>query len=538
MKKIILFTFLFLAKAIIAQRVITFDDLVSDNAKEKKALISLKNNRSNPDTVLLTHCIVAGEATDYSTLLGIFDPIIKKGEKDKVKEKSSEAQQKWIQKNIVSSLFTKFNEAATLKSLVQNNFNWSTAAISLAYLCERMGLSYTLQAKPNHLECFLGNTDEKVSINLHTNNTKYQANYVTMLLSCQVIDEEKYSKETLGNLYLEYEGSKTKTVSFSETVADFYFKKTLQSLENKEVKEAVHALEIANFFQKEAWKNDLRGILLTFLIADGKDSDLNSYLPLFELTYYPKFSEKIYTHLGEIFYRLTRKNLITDLDFDKQLKLLSFFRSHLGNQPEIEKDFLVIHYANTVDSYLFQEKKEKAFLYADTLFTLAPRNIQMQSAFTELVLQKVLGPLLVQQHYSKIELYANQLVTRFPFIKENPQVQFVFQYAQALRISNCLEKDKNEACVSEFWQFKAKNFESMRENNVVGTNSAFATLYSSLCAYYFQQSQFTKGNDVLKEGIKLFPDDANLQRKYEAHEEYFDLQDVVVPPPPVKKKKN
>jgi hypothetical protein len=376
-----------------------------------------------------------------------------------------------------------------------------------------------------------------VNINLHTDNTKYQENYVAMLMNCQVIDEEKYGKENIENLYLEHEGSKIKTVSFSETIADFYVKKTLQNLENKEVKNSIYALEIANFFQKEAWKNDLRGILLTFLIADAKDSDLNSYLPLFELTYYPNFSEKIYTHLGEVFYRLTRKNLITDLDFDQQLKLLNFFRSHIDNQPEIEKQFLIIHYANTVDSYLFQEKKEKAFLYADTLFTIAPRNIQIQSAFTELVLQKVLGPLLVQQYYSKIELYTNQLVKRFPFIKENPQVQFVFQYAQALRISNCLEKDKNEACVSEFWQFKEENFESMRENNLVGTNSAFASLYSSLCAYYFQQSQFTKGNEILKEGIKLFPDDANLQRKYEAHKEYFELKDVKLPPP-IQVKKN
>lgn len=539
-----------------AQRVLTINDLSFDDEVEKRAFFCLKNNNQNADSILWAHCISYQNEAAFTKIVGFFAPIIQKATKDELSQKNIKAQEKWLQKNILEVAFKSYSDIATLSDFTQKKFNKSTATILLTYFFEKANLPYILTTEANQLDIYIGNFDTKQSIDLQS--TRYNINnYIEALKTLDLVGEEKLMTQSNEDLYKQLKGREAHQISFKEAIADVYLKKTLQNIQSQSFEEALIAVNKSIFLQKEVWKDDLKAFILLKLTKQAKADDFKTFQPFFELVYYPNYAERSLEILFEEYNNQTQKNLITDVDIEKQYQMLNYFLKEFEQNEEVSKQIKIAHHSYCIDSYLYQGKKEQALKHADTTFTLAPRNVKLQSAFADMLIKEMLLNLMQQNDLIKHGKSSEELLLRFPFLKENSKVNLMIKIGEGMKISNCLF-DNNEACVKEFFAYKEANFEKMKEADEKACEEIFVKLYSSLCAYYYQNSLFEKGNKALEEGIKLFPNNEELKSKYESYKKEFESgNDIKVeyanpydknfylhlpppPPPPskTKKKKN
>lgn len=544
----------FLLVKVNAQRVLTINDLSFNDAKEKLAFQCLKKNAQNADSLLWVHCISYQSEPAFANITNFFSPIILKANKEELAQKNIKAQEKWLQKHIIDVAFKTYNDIATLNDFTQKKFNKSTASILLTYFFEKANLPYVLSAEANQLDVYIGNYDNKQKIDIQS--TKFDvSSFVDALKELTIIDEESLMKKSNEELYADFKGREAHQISFNEATADVYLKKSIQYIQNQTLNEALIALNKSIFLQKEVWKDELKAIILIKLSSQVKANDFRSFQPYFELVHYPKFAEKSLEVLFEEFNNETQKNLITDVDIDKQYQMRNFFLKEFEHNEEITKQIKITHHSFCIDSYLYQGKKEQSLKHADTTFMLAPRNVKLQSAFADLIIKNMLLGLTQQNDLIKYGKTSEELLLRYPFLRENPKVNLMVKVGEGVSISNCLLLSNNEACVKEFFTFKEANYEKMKEVDSKACEEVFSNLYSSLCAYYYQISEFDKGNKALEEGIKLCPNNEELKRKYDSYKEEFEsVKDIKVeyakptdkdfylhlpppPPPPLKTKK-
>lgn len=536
-----------------AQKVLTINDLSFNDGVEKRAFFCLKKNNQNADSILWVHCISYQNEAAFAKIVDYFEPIIQKATKDELSQKNIKAQEKWLHKNILEIAFKSYSDIATLSDFSQNKFNKSTATILLTYFFEKANLPYVLTTEANQLDIYIGNFDNKQNIGLQS--TKYNVNnYVEALKMLDLVGEENLMTQSNDDLYKQLKGREAHQISFKEAIADVYLKKTLQNIQSQSFEEALIALNKSIFLQKEVWKDDLKGFILIKLSERVKANDFKSFQPLFELAYYAKYAENSKGALFEEFNDQTVKNLVTDINIEKQYQMLNYFLKEFEHDEEIVKQIKITHYSYCVDSYLYQGKKEQALKFADTVFTLAPRNVKLQSDFADVILRDL--TVSSNLYIDPVNFLKNidELKLRFSFLKENVKFNLLLQIGEAIKIAKCLENDKNAECVKEFYTFKENNYEKMKETNPKACEEVFTKLYSSLCAYYFQISEFKKGNEVLEEGLKLFPNDEELKGKHNSYKEEFESgKDIKVeyakpngkyyglypplPPPPLSKTK-
>jgi hypothetical protein len=552
MKNTILFCFFsFISSALTAQRVLLINDLSFKNEKEKQAHVILKKSNKNPDSTLWAHCVAYQNETAYSDLTTLLRPILEKGQKDDVAQKNIKSQEKWIQNNVIEALFKIYIDEAKLNDLTNKRYNSSTAAIMLAYVFEKLNVGYVLTSEANQLAIFLGTNVNKQTLNIKNTSTNIDQ-YIDALKDLEIIEEGLLMTQSRAEIYANFKGNIAHQVTFEDATADIYLKVALQHIREKTFADALNAIEKSVFLQKEPWKEHIRGTILLKLTNQIKPNDFKTYQPFFELVYFPELEEKSLEFLMEQFNEQTEKNLVKNINLEKQQKMLRHYLERLGSYEEYCDQLKITHHTFSLDSYIFQGKKEAALKHADTVFMIAPRNIQLHSSFAGVLLKHFYSDLLLRGDFVKIETLTQQFYERFPFVKDNEKIKLVANAGKGYRIAYCLEDEHNAACVNDFYTLKDKSYEEMKVADAYLTETVFARMYSALCAYYFQKSNFKKGNEILEEGIKLCPNDSDLRRKYDTHKEYFKSESAIkveyaepkdfvlppMPPPPVKKKKN
>lgn len=506
-----------------SQKPIKPESLVFHSDLERQAFASKSESKVNIENALALLLAVNPENTqeDVTAVQTKIRQVIGLIEAQEVAGKKYKKASKAIFATVHDRLLRQYDIYAQFDDLFENGrYNCATASALYAIILEHFRFPYALVEKPDHVNVLLDPGGENIVIE-STDPTRGlyamdKKKIVESLVSMKLVSQASAFGKTAEQVYAEYFKETERKIDFRQLAGDLYNNAAIKAFDNDRQREALDLIEKSLYLNPSKLRDHTRLFILARLADTATDEKPENFRPYFALLEYEQMRELLKTKIKYRYSLLAEKYLVENYSAEKYAAFQAYFFKNLAAEPELLQEVKFIHHATYGRSLMLQYKEKEAFNQLDSAYTLKPDNLELQGVMTQVVGVQILK-LINQPEQLGQEL--DTLLSKYPFLKNNPKIKEIQCYQKGLIVSRFFEDNNADEGFKALPAFEQK-VKDLTEKSGYAVE-VIGSVYASIHSYYVRKDDLGKAEEWLKKGMEEAPGSIDLKNKRDALDHYY-----------------
>jgi tetratricopeptide (TPR) repeat protein len=388
------------------------------------------------------------------------------------------------------------------------NYNCVTATALYALFFERLGIPYVIKEEPTHVYLVAYPNTENIMVETTTPfsglldfDASFKATYVNTLRNQKIIagSESLGSVEELFNKY--YFGNAN--ITLGQLVGIHYMNDGLFRRDHDDMIGAYEQMKKAHLYYPNTRSEYL---LMIFTAAQLEDTGLSPMKRAALVGQISRFKSSGITPdmvKGE-FYQITQTVLLKDNNKELYSKCYAETLKYITDQ-DIANEISYIYYYENGRVLYNQGNFVRAKPYFSQALLLQPNNADLGGVFVSCLGQSLRNERNTTAVVDSLQFYKK----KFKSLEQNNNFNSMLAMVYVMEAGS--QYEKGNVTLGEKYRLM---FESMNDSEMDITILApheVGNAYSNACVYYFKKGQREKAKQILNKGLKIVPDDYQLQ---------------------------
>lgn len=416
--------------------------------------------------------------------------------------------------SIHKSFLKRYDENASFNKLFETGeYQCVGASILYAYFLEQFQVPYQIKETPTHV--YVVAYPDSYNILLETTDPtkgyyvpddKAKAQYIKALIKSKYVDEAYVTKVGIDQAFNEFFYSKT-SITLKDAVGLLYYNKAIEKLEDDKLADAYSNIAKAQLLYPVKKTEFLKHEVLGQMINNFKFNDLSDWEGLAYLVNANDVTEETKNYLEYKFSNLLDTKLWKEGKRDKVSEVYNYLTKELADstvRSNIVGNYL---YENARYSYMANNLPE-ALEYLDKAIAKNSGNPLLNTMVVSIMNRRLSGQNASVANLSTLE----QNVAKYPFMAKDPLIRSIFLYNYSFLSYSAFQREDKDAA-EKYFNLMINEMETFKDHER-RDETQLASVFGIASEYYFRKAGAKKSVEILAEGLKYFPNDETLQRKY------------------------
>lgn len=509
MKKLILFISILFSACLYADA----QDFVSYSGDTEKALI---NSAKTPEDFIKLS--LASELPDAESgiLYNNLVQQIKQLDLQSVAGDKSERHLKKVYDIVHDHFFKKYNPGAHFGDFIVNGeYNHLSAAILYAYVLENLSVPYQIIQYPAHVYVVAKPGSDNVkfetidpSTGVYFVNAQSKQTAVVDFIKAGYLDQSYVIRVGVERAFDDFIYDKQE-ISLQETVGILYFAKAMNEADAELAAPAYSDVYKSDILFPDKKNGYFKYRFLLAMVDNFKYNSMADWHALTALANAPNATDEIKKYLNGQFENFINEKLINAGQKDKVAEVYNYLHSNVKDTA-VKKQVAKDYFFESAHYYVITNDYDQALDCMEAGYPLDPNNPLVISNLTQIILFKYGNMTPTDQNLKLFDTYVEQ----HPALKSNIVIASIYEYFYGI-LGQMGYLTGNGLTGEKYLKLMKGELDAHPDNNNRYAR-AISGLFAKASIYYFRKQQRQKAIEVLKEGLKYEPEDAELQRKLAA----------------------
>ncbi len=415
----------------------------------------------------------------------------------------------------------KYEGLTAFEDIFENGtYNCVTATALFSLISQELNVPNVIREQPNHVFLVVDPNDKAIVIEstdptqgVYTLSPKA---YVDLLKEMKMVSADEIAGKTDIQVYNEYIGDYERPVEFAQLVGDLYHNMALVQAQNGEMERAFSLINKAVYLNDNALTAIIRkGILIDLFIAtDIQDSSYASYFK--SLLEIESLREDMASHVIADFSENAHRILVS------MGKLETFERIYAEVMAEMtgddlkmhREDITLVHNGYLIDYYWQKRDWKKCLALSDSSIAIRPNDVRVQSDLADALVQYSSSN---SNSADEMKAMADDYAKRYPFLEEYTSFRELRVYMSAISTQEYFIENNAKDGFDSFDEFTDLINTTEHTEKV---RVFIGMVYGQISGYFIRERKIETGKKWILDGLKLAPDNLDLQRRLSSVEDY------------------